>query len=98
MHQIHYQRKCKNLFISIKLTESFFFQSGILHFVKDNYFRTSSSSSEDEYDSDDSARKDNNPIANTTAGNTQNKSGTLINTTVVATSASIQPSINDGKR
>lgn len=31
--------------------------SGIFHFVKDNYFRTSSSSSEDEYDSDDSTRK-----------------------------------------
>ncbi len=66
--------------------------------MKDNYFRTSSSSSEDEYDSDESARKDNNPIANTTVGNTQNKSGTLINTTVVATSVSLQPSMSDGKR
>ncbi|CAF3998673.1 unnamed protein product, partial [Rotaria sp. Silwood1] len=32
-------------------------KTGIFHFVKDNYFRTSSSSSEDEYDSDDSAHK-----------------------------------------
>ena len=36
--------------------------------MKDNYFRTSSSSSEDEYDSDDSAHKGDNtatPTANT---------------------------------
>jgi len=43
--------------------------SGIFHFVKDNYFRTSSSSSEDEYDSDDSARKGEN--AATTGNKTQ---------------------------
>ena len=38
---------------------------GILHFVKDNYFRTSSTSSEDEYDSDDSGRKPENVPAPT---------------------------------
>jgi hypothetical protein len=49
--------------------------SGIFHFVKDNYFRTSSSSSEDEYDSDDSAHKGEN--AATTAANTGNKTQPL---------------------
>jgi hypothetical protein len=83
---------------------------GIFHFVKDNYFRTSSSSSDDEYDSDDSTRKGDNALPNaTTISNLQNKSqplvGTLINTAVVATavaaaatSTSIQPSNIDGKR
>ncbi len=78
--------------------------------MKDNYFRTSSSSSDDEYDSDDSTRKGDNALPNaTTISNLQNKSqplvGTLINTAVVATavaaaatSTSIQPSNIDGKR
>lgn len=48
-----------------------FSSSGIFHFVKDNYFRTSSSSSEDEYDSDDSTRKGEH--ATTPGPNTGNK-------------------------
>ncbi|CAF0742415.1 unnamed protein product [Rotaria sordida] len=64
-------------------------KTGIFHFVKDNYFRTSSSSSEDEYDSDDSNHKGENPT--TPAANTANKNqpgGALVATTVnVATTA-----------
>lgn len=52
-----------------------FVSSGIFHFVKDNYFRTSSSSSEDEYDSDDSARKG--EAVGTPAANTGNKTQPL---------------------
>ncbi|CAF1167305.1 unnamed protein product [Adineta ricciae] len=76
---------------------------GIFHFVKDNYFRTSESSSDDEYDSDDSAHKSDNPAANTLS-KSQPLVGTLVNTTAVATavvaatSASIQALGNDGKR
>ena len=85
-----------------------FFLSGIFHFVKDNYFRTSTSSSDEEYDSDDSGRKDDNATTNPTASNIQNKPqplvGTIINTAVVATavasanSTTIHPSANDGKK
>jgi hypothetical protein len=76
-----------------------FLLSGIFHFVKDNYFRTSSSSSDDEYDSDDSARK-----GDTIHNKSQPLVGSLVNTAAVATavaastSASILPSGNDGKR
>jgi len=87
-----------------------FFSSGIFHFVKDTYFRTSSSSSDDEYDSDDSTRKkvDHNPIGLALSGHAQSKSqplvGTLINTAIVATAVaaatttSIPPSMQTGKR
>jgi len=83
-------------------------KAGIFHFVKDTYFRTSTSSSDEEYDSDDSDQKDDNASTNPIAGNSQNKPqllvGTLINTAVVATavasanSPSLQPSVNDGKK
>ena len=99
MHLILYQRKRKSIRIDLFRLKIFFFSSGIFHFVKDNYFRTSSSSSDDEYDSDDSAQK---------GENSQTKSqplvGSLINTAAVATavatstSASILPSGNDAKR
>jgi hypothetical protein len=70
----------------------FVFFSGIFHFVKDNYFRTSSSSSEDEYDSDDSAHKGEN--ATTLAANTANKTqpvGVPLATTTNVAAAAVVP-------
>ncbi|CAF5144920.1 unnamed protein product, partial [Rotaria sp. Silwood1] len=62
---------------------------GIFHFVKDNYFRLSSSSSDDEYDSDDEIHKNDNTVTNAAGNNIQNKSqplaGTLVNTAAIAT-------------
>ena len=77
--------------------------SGIFHFVKDNYFRTSASSSDDEYDSDDSARKGDHTVTNAQT-KSQPLVGTLVSTeavanaVVAATSASIQTFAADGKR
>ncbi|CAF4521486.1 unnamed protein product, partial [Rotaria socialis] len=81
---------------------------GIFHFVKDNYLRLSSSSSDEEYDSDDQVRKVDNTLMNISANNIQNKAqplvGTLVNTAALATavvtmsSASIQAIDGDGKR
>ena len=69
--------------------------------MKDNYFRTSSSSSEDEYDSDDSARKGEHaatPAANT-ANKTQPIGGPLVNTvnvTTVAAAVNVGPGQSAG--
>jgi len=71
--------------------------------VKDNYFRTSSSSSEDEYDSDDSHRKGDNattPAANT-ANKTQPTGPPLANpatTAIVANAGSGQSNGSDGNK
>ena len=80
--------------------------SGIFHFVKDNYFRTSSSSSEDEYDSDDSARKGEH--ATTPAANTANKtqpiggplatSANVATAVVAANTSSNQSNHSDGHK
>lgn len=77
--------------------------SGIFHFVKDNYFRTSSSSSEDEYDSDDSAHKGEN--ATTPAANKNQPIGAPItttanvaNTVVTANTGANQPTGSDGNK
>ena len=90
MHQILYRKKRMKLSFQLIILINFdFFSSGIFHFVKDNYFRTSSSSSEDEYDSDDSARKGEN--APTLAANTTSKvqplGVPLANATNIATAA-----------
>jgi hypothetical protein len=80
------------------------FLSGIFHFVKDNYFRTSSSSSDDEYDSDDSTGKHRHAAAGNGPHKSQPLVGPLINTAAVATavaagtSASIQSSSSNGIR
>lgn len=73
------QKSKKAFFETIEYNRiwSFWF-SGILHFVKDNYFRTlSSSSDDDEYDSDDSVGKNENTTATT---KTSNPAGPLLNT------------------
>jgi hypothetical protein len=101
MHQILYQKKRnENLLFQIFVLIDFdFFFSGIFHFVKDNYFRTSSSSSEDEYDSDDSAHKGEN---NTTAAaaNTTNKTQPtgipLVNTANATTAAAAAANTGSG--
>jgi hypothetical protein len=104
MHLILYQRKRKKNFLSNRISKFIFcYFSGIFHSVKDNYFRTSLTSSDDEYDSDDSTRKVDN-----TKTNAQNKSQPLVgtfvstaavaNAVVAATSTSIQTFANDGKR
>ena len=78
--------------------------SGIFHFVKDNYFRTSSSS-EDEYDSDDSGRKGGHAMATAhVAGKVQPLGAPLATTTAVAAAvvaantASIHSSGSDGNK
>ncbi len=76
----------------------FFCFSGIFHFVKDNYFRTSSSSSEDEYDSDDSAHKGEHvttPGANT--GNKTQPIGVPLANTTNAMIATIPANIGTGQ-
>ncbi len=104
MHHSLFQRKRKKIFGFFNcLWWSICISSGIFHFVKDNYFRTSSSSSEDEYDSDDSARKGEHAM--TPAANTGNKTqpvgAPLANTTnaVVPTNVGTsQPTGSDGNK
>ncbi|CAF1348894.1 unnamed protein product [Rotaria magnacalcarata] len=63
-------------------------KTGIFHFVKDNYFRTSSSSSEDEYDSDDSThRGENTASLSNNVANKNQTGGTAVATTVNVTAA-----------
>ncbi|UJR23707.1 hypothetical protein I4U23_026688 [Adineta vaga] len=69
-------------------------KTGIFHFVKDNYFRTSSSSSEDEYDSDDSAHKG--ETAGTPAANTGNKTQPLTAPLATTGNAAIAGSVQSG--
>lgn len=78
-----------------------FIFSGIFHFVKDNYFRTSSSSSEDEYDSDDSAHRGENATAPSMSVINKNQTGvapqaTTVNIATSATAANIIPSQSTG--
>ena len=83
------------------------FFSGIFHFVKDNYFRTLSSSSDDEYDSDDSAGE-NDISAMTAIGNEPGKaqglasalihSSSVPNAAALTTSSSIQFSGNNSQK
>lgn len=76
---------------------------GIFHFVNHHYFRTSESSTDDEYDSDESARKTDNPAVSA-LNKSQPLVGTLVSTAAVATavvaatSASIQTFSDDTKR
>ncbi|CAF0877532.1 unnamed protein product [Adineta ricciae] len=70
-------------------------KTGIFHFVKDNYFRTSSSSSEDEYDSDDSAHKGE-AAAGTPAANTVNKTQPLTAPVTPAANAVNTTSVQSG--
>lgn len=65
--------------------------------MKDNYFRTSSSSSEDEYDSDDSARKGDHgggPTANT---NKTQPLGSAPPNIVNATTAGVAATVGSGQ-
>jgi len=104
MHQILYQRKRMKIFY-LNLNFEYFSFRGIFHFVKDNYFRTSSSSSEDEYDSDDSAHKGEN-VATTPAANTANKTQpiaaapvvNIVGAVVTANLGSVQSSGSDGNK
>lgn len=78
--------------------------SGILHFVKDTYFRTSSSSSDDEYDSDESGHRGDHGPTNNAISKVQPLGAPLATTAAVATavvaanSASLQSSIMDGNK
>jgi hypothetical protein len=98
MHQILYQRKRKKIFHFFP--QIFLFFRGIFHFVKDNYFRTSSSSSEDEYDSDDSAHKGEN--ATNPAPNPANKlqpvGAPVANVVAAANTGSAQSNGSDGNK
>lgn len=88
MHRILCQRKRETegkTFLCLIWSFFVFYSSGIFHFVKDNYFRTLSSSSDDEYDSDDSVDHNDHPLntntANATTVKPSNPTGILVNTT-----------------
>ncbi|CAF0794481.1 unnamed protein product [Rotaria sordida] len=94
IHSEHYRNLLQNA------TNPLPKKPGIFHFVKDNYFRLSSSSSDDEYDSDDDEiRKNDNTITNVSNNNIHNKSqplaGTLVNTAAIATAV---VAVNPGLR
>lgn len=84
------------------MIHSISWSSNIFHFVKDTYFRTLSSSSDDDYDSDDSGAKNDTSgsIGAAAAIKPPNPTGALINTTgpALTTSASLHSSTADSQK